>query len=73
MIDWISTPDSGRTVAIAYLLDEEAILTRFPDGTEWRYDGCPPSVWAEFSAEATSKGAFIRENLNHHPNRKFVS
>lgn len=73
MIEWIPTPESSRTEAIAYLPEEEVILARFPDGTEWRYDGCPLHIWDEFSAPATSKGSFISQQLDHHPNGPFVS
>jgi len=74
LIDWIPTPASCRTEAIAYLEDEEAILARFTrDGVEWRYEGCPAHVWEEFSDPATSKGTYIHEQLNHHANGPFVS
>lgn len=73
LIDWIPTPQSSRTEAIAYLIDEEAILARFTDGKEWRYDSCPAHVWEEFSDPATSKGGYIHQQLNHHTNYEFVA
>lgn len=72
MIDWIPTPESSRTDAIAYLAEEEVILARFPNGREWQYEGCPPHVWEEFSDPATSKGTYIYEQLNHHSHGPFV-
>ena len=72
MIEWIPTPESSRTTAIAFLRDEEVILARFPDGVEWRYEGCPQVVWEEFSAPQTSQGSFIATQLNNHPNGPFL-
>ena len=73
MIDWIPTPESERTEAIAYIAEEEVILARFPGGREWRYEGCPAHVWEEFSDPSTSKGTYIHEQLNHHSHGPFVS
>ncbi|GJM36654.1 MAG: hypothetical protein DHS20C19_00210 [Acidimicrobiales bacterium] len=73
MIEWIPTPESSRTDAIAYLPEEDSILVRFPDGAEWRYDSCPANVWEEFAYPVTSKGAYIREQLDQHPNGPFAS
>ncbi len=55
LIEWIPTPESSRAEAIAYLPEEESILTRFPDGTEWRYDSCPAQVREEFTDPAASR------------------
>ena len=72
MIDWMPTPESSRTDAIAYVVEEELILARFPGGTEWQYEGCPPDVWEEFADPATSKGTYIHERLNYHAHGPFV-
>ena len=56
-----------------HVSSEEAILARFPARVEWRYDGCPAHVWEEFADSATSKGTYIREQLDRHPNGPFVS
>ena len=72
MLEWIPTPDSSRTAAIAYLSDGEVILTRFPDGVEWRYENCPQVVWDEFSAPQTSKGSYIARQLDNHPNGPYL-
>ena len=73
MIDWIETPESSRVEAIAYDELAERILVRFrKGGLEWQYQGCPPSVWDEFCAPGTSKGAFIHERLNQHEHGPLV-
>ena len=66
MIEWIEVTDSKRVTAVAYDEDGERILVRLRNGPEWQYEGCPPFVWEEFTAEGTSKGQFIHERLNHH-------
>jgi hypothetical protein len=67
-IQWIPVGGSERIVAMAYDADAETIYVRFPSGVEWWYAQCPPAVWEEFSSEATSKGRFIANTLNHKPN-----
>lgn len=68
MIEWIPVAGSTRVVAIAYDAEQEIIYVRFPNGKDWRYEGCPKQVWEEFSAPSTSKGTFIHQVLNHRPN-----
>jgi hypothetical protein len=68
MIDWSEVTGSERVVAAAYNAAEEIIYVRYPDGVEWWYAACPPHVWEEFIAPATSKGRFIYQILNGHPN-----
>ena len=73
MLEWIDVTDSDRIVAMAYDETEEAIYVRFPkNDLEWRYDMCPPSVWAEFVAPGQSKGKYIADVLNHKPNGKHL-
>ena len=67
MIEWIPV-SSSRVSAIAYDSATETIYVRFHDGMEWAYQGCPPSIWAEFSSPTTSKGRFINDVLNFRPN-----
>lgn len=68
MIDWMDVTDSARIIAVAYNGAEETIYVRFPNGVEWWYGGCPQHVWEEFVAASTSKGRFIQQVLNDHPN-----
>ncbi len=65
MIKWNDVLDSTRIAAEAYLAEDETILVRFPDGVEWAYYGCPPEIWAEFTAPGQSRGKFISNVLNH--------
>ena len=64
MIEWNNVSGSTRIVAEAYIAEEETILVRFPNGVEWAYYGCPPHVWAEFTAPGTSRGQYIHNVLN---------
>jgi KTSC domain len=67
-VEWIDVTDSTRVVAVAYNPDSEEIYVRFPDGIEWCYRECPPAIWEEFVAAGASKGQYIHEVLNGHPN-----
>jgi hypothetical protein len=71
MIEWTLVGGSSRVTAEAYLEDSETILVRFPDGVEWAYSACPPSVWAQFTAPGQSRGAFIAQVLDAKPNRRW--
>ncbi|GAA3720581.1 hypothetical protein GCM10022204_45760 [Microlunatus aurantiacus] len=73
MIEWIDCQDSSRLIAVAYDVEEERILVRFRNGTEWQYLGCPPVVWDNFTAPGVSKGRFIHEELNYHAHSPLVS
>lgn len=66
MIDWIPVTDSARVVAVAYAADLEQIYVRFPNGVEWCYESCAAHIWETFMAPNTSKGAYIRTELDHH-------
>ena len=70
MIDWQPVTGSSRVVAEAYLPDAETILVRFPDGVEWAYSACPPSVWEEFTRN--SRGQYIATVLNGKPNSRWA-
>lgn len=72
MIKWIPVHDSSRIVAMAYDSSIDTIYVRFPNGIEWWYSNCPASVWEKFSAPGTSKGRFIHEVLDHHPNGRLL-
>lgn len=72
-LDWIDVPDSSRVKAMAYDSESESIFTRFRDGTEWQYEGCPLHVWEAFTADGVSKGAFISSTLDHHVNHRYVN
>lgn len=68
-MDWIDVTDSSRVSAVAYDREQEVIMVRFlNDGVEWWYGNCPPQVWEEFTRPGTSKGRYIYEQLDHHPN-----
>ena len=69
MLEWQAV-DSKRITAEAYDPIAETIYVRFPNAVEWWYSACPPSVWEEFAAPATSKGSYIKDVLNHRPNGK---
>lgn len=71
MIDWQPVTGSGRIVAEAYLPDTETILVRFPDGVEWAYSACPPSVWQQFTAPGQSRGEYIAAVLDAKPNGRW--
>jgi len=73
MISWVDVPDSERVTAIAYDSEQETIYVRFKrDGVEWWYGSCPPHVWEQFTQPGVSKGRFIREVLDHHPNGRYA-
>lgn len=65
MIEWIAVTGSRRIVAEAYNAETETIYVRFHDGVEWKYEGCPLSVWEEFTRTGQSRGSYINEVLNH--------
>jgi hypothetical protein len=67
MIEWIQVTGSTRITAEAYETETETIYVRFPKGTEWRYSGCPPHVWEEFTAPGQSRGKYIDRVLNFKP------
>lgn len=71
MIDWTPVHNSTRIVAEAYDEKNERILVRFPDGVEWWYGACSPSVWREFSAQGQSRGGYIHRVLDHKPNGRY--
>ncbi len=66
MLTWIDVVDSSRIVAMAYDTTSETIYVRFPNGVEWFYAQCPANVWGDFCV--SSKGNFIHNVLNNHPN-----
>lgn len=69
MIAWIDVNDSTRVAAIAYDADKQTTYVRFKnDGVEWWYGNCSQSAWEQFSAPGTSKGRFIHQELDSHPN-----
>lgn len=72
MIDWIAVDGSKRITAEAYLVDSETILVRFPDGVEWYYSACQPSVWQEFTASGQSRGQYIARVLDAKPNGRWT-
>ena len=63
---------SSRITHEAYDSAGERILVRFPNGVEWSYEDCPPSVWTAFTAPGQSRGQFIHQVLDHKPNHRFV-
>lgn len=71
MIEWHAVEGSGRVVAEAYVAESETIVVRFPDGTEWAYAACPPSVWEEFTANGQSRGEYIARVLDAKPNGRW--
>ena len=71
MIDWIPVSDSTRITAMAYEAGTARIFVRFPEDVEWWYGDCSELIWEQFQF-ASSKGQFIREELDHHPNGRFV-
>jgi hypothetical protein len=72
MIEWLPVAGSERIVAEAYLPDQETILVRFPDGVEWSYSACSPTVWEEFTAPGQSRGEFIARVLDAKPNGRWA-
>lgn len=72
MIEWIEISDSERVTAVAYDVDEERILVRFPKGVEWQYQNCPPIVWDQFMTPGQSKRTFIHDQLNNHPHGPYA-
>lgn len=73
MISWLEVSDSTRVAAVAYDPDQGTIYVRFKDdGVEWWYGSCPPHVWEQFTLPGVSKGRFIREVLDSHPNGRYV-
>ena len=69
MINWIEVGDSARVAAVAYDAEQEIIYVRFTKGgAEWWYGSCPPHIWEQFNMPGVSKGRFIREELDNHPN-----
>ena len=72
MFEWIPVSGSSRIVAEAYDAETETIYVRFTDGVEWWYRGCPPNVWAEFTAPGQSRGQYIKQVLDHKPHGRFA-
>ncbi len=73
-INWIDVTDSERVVAVAYDQAQETIFVRFKkDEVEWWYGSCLPHIREQFTIPAVSKGRFIREVLDNHPNGRFVA
>lgn len=70
MPEWLAV-QSTRVAAAAFDPEQEAILVEFPDGKKWWYGGCGPEVWEEFMSPTTSKGQFIKDVLDHHPNGRY--
>lgn len=70
-VEWTPVDGSSRIIAEAYLPELEAILVRFPDGTEWAYSACPPAVWEEFTAPGQSRGGYIAGVLDSKPNSRW--
>lgn len=67
--DWIDL-DSSTVAQAAFDPDAEAIYVRFIDGGTYVYDGCPPDVWAEFTAPGQSPGKYVNDTLKYKPYRK---
>ena len=65
-LDWQPVP-SSRITHEAYDPEAERIYVRFPNGVEWYYRACPPSVWTAFTAPGQSRGEFIADVLNFKP------
>ena len=71
--NWIDVSDSERVIAVAYDAEQETIYVRFKKtAVEWWYGSCPPHIWEQFTAPGVSKGRFIREVLDAHPNGRWV-
>lgn len=66
MIDWIPV-QSSRVASVAYDEATETIYVEFRDGARWWYSECPPHIWEEFNAPATSMGRYIADVLDGHP------
>lgn len=72
-INWVDVADSERVAAVAFDPEQETIYVRFKrDGTEWWYSSCPAHIWEQFTAPGVSKGRFINEELDSHPNGRLV-
>lgn len=71
MSDWQPVTGSSRIIAKAYLPETETILVRFPDGVEWAYSACAPSVWQDFTAPGQSPGEYIAAVLDAKPNGRW--
>ena len=63
--------DSTRLVAMAFNDEAQMIYVRFPEGIEWWYGECSSFHWEQFQL-APSKGRYVREELDHHPNGQLV-
>ena len=73
MINWIEVTDSTRVSAVAYDAEQEIIYVRFKNsGVEWQYANCPPHIWEQFMMPGISKGRFIHDELDNHPNGRVV-
>lgn len=68
-IDW-SPVTSEMITHEAYDSETETIYLRFSDGAEWRYESCPPDVWAEFTAPSQSRGQYFHRVLKFKPAAK---
>ena len=74
IINWDNIADSTRVIAVAYDVEEETIYVRFrKGGVEWWYGSCPLHIWEQFTMPGVSKGRFIREVLDSHPNGRYVA
>lgn len=58
---------SSRITEMGYDADTATVYVRFTNGSSWRYMNVPPEVWEQFVA-SSSKGRFIKENLDAYSN-----
>lgn len=73
-ISWVEVNDSERVSAVAYDAEQETIYVRFKKtGVEWWYGSCPPHIWEQFTLPGTSKGRYIKEVLDAHPNGRWAT
>jgi len=56
---------STRISEMGYDAETATVYVRFPNGKGWQYKNVPADVWEGF-VQATSKGNYIQQVLNHY-------
>jgi hypothetical protein len=70
VLEWTPVA-STRITAAAYDAEAEVIYVEFPNGRRWWYAACEKPTWDEFINPATSKGSYIHNVLDSHPNGQY--
>ena len=70
MLEWRPV-QSERIAFAAFDPEQQVIFVQFPNGKRWWYGNCTADMWAEFMGPSTSKGRYIKDTLDNHPNGRY--